>query len=200
VDDRVVRTLVEDVVAATDHDELVLRIYRTARATIATASELPAGLEEQRRRGLALRTVDVGMPPDLLARVKSTSYALAFAARRDAQRRGDDDVLFVADGRVLECATANIWWRDDDVLSTPAPGAGVLPGVTRGVIAELARDAGYRVHEGSFTLRTLLGADESFTSSSIMELMPVAAVDGHAMSRGDAAPRLQAALRLRSDA
>jgi branched-subunit amino acid aminotransferase/4-amino-4-deoxychorismate lyase len=197
----VTRGLVAQVVDAAGRPDFVLRLYRTDRTAIATAAPLPDGLDAQRERGLALRTVDVGPPTGLLARVKSTSYALAFAGRRDAQRHGDDDVLFVADGRVLECATANIWWRDGDVLSTPAPGAGVLPGVTRGVVAGLAGDAGYRVRQGSFTLRALLTADEAFTSSSIMELMPVVAVDGNAIGGGrpgEAAARLQAALRLRS--
>jgi 4-amino-4-deoxychorismate lyase len=199
LDEHEVRDLVADVVRAAARDDFVLRLYRTHQTAIAVAAELPPGLDEQRRRGLALRTLDVGRPPALLAGVKSTSYALAFAGRRDAQRQGDDDVLFVADGRVLECATANIWWRDGDVLTTPAAGAGVLTGVTRGVVKELARAAGYRVREGSFTLRPLLDADEAFTSSSVAELMPVVAVDGHAVARpGDAAARLQEALRVRS--
>jgi len=196
------RVLVAHVVDAAGRADFVLRLYRTDHTAIATAAALPDGLDAQRERGLALRTLDVGPPTGLLAHVKSTSYALAFAGRRDAQRRGDDDVLFVADGRVLECATANIWWRDGDVLSTPVPGPGVLPGVTRGVVIDLAGDAGYRVQKGSFTLRALLTADEAFTSSSIMELMPVIAVDGNAIGGGrpgDAAARLQAALRLRSE-
>jgi branched-subunit amino acid aminotransferase/4-amino-4-deoxychorismate lyase len=195
------RDLVLQVVDAAGRPDFVLRLYRTDRTAIATAAPLPDGLDAQRARGLALRTLDVGPPTGLLARVKSTSYALAFAGRRDAQRCGDDDVLFVAGGRVLECATANIWWRNGDVLSTPVPGPGVLPGVTRGVVVELAGDAGYRVQQGSFTLRALLKADEAFTSSSIMELMPVIAVDGNVIGGGrpgDAATRLQAALRLRS--
>jgi D-alanine transaminase len=77
----------------------------------------------------------------------------------------------------------------------------VLTGVTRGVVKELARDTGYRVREGSFTLRPLLDADEAFTSSSVAELMPVVAVDGQAVAGGrpgGAAARLQEALRVRS--
>jgi len=195
------RELVREVVGSAGRADFVLRLYRTDQTAIATAAPLPDGLDAQRERGLALRTLDVGPPTGLLAHVKSTSYALAFAGRRDAQRRGDDDVLFIAGGRVLECATANIWWRNGDVLSTPVPGPGVLPGVTRGVVIELAGAVGYRVRKGSFTLRALLTADEAFTSSSIMELMPVIAVDGNAIAGGrpgDAAARLQAALRLRS--
>ena len=73
---------------------------------------------------------------------------------------------------------SNIWWRDGDMLFTPALSTGVLAGVTRGTILELAPDAGYRVSEGTFTVDELRGADEAFTSSAVREIMPVIAVDG----------------------
>jgi len=66
--------------------------------------------------------------------------------------------------------------------------------VTRGVVAELARDAGFRVREGAFTLSSLLGAEEAFTSSAVREIVPVIAVDGRELPRGEAAPKLQALL------
>jgi 4-amino-4-deoxychorismate lyase len=182
-------------VAAAAPPDHVLRLYRTDEALVATAAELPPGLDELRARGLRLRTFE-SQPPALLAGVKSTSYAAAFAARREAERAGDDDVLFVADGIVLETATANIWWCTDGVLHTPATGSGVLPGVTRGFVQELAV-----VAEGSYRLEAVLTADEAFTTSSIREVTPVVSVDGKLVGDGrpgPAAARLQAALRLRS--
>jgi len=95
---------------------------------------------------------------------------------------------------VLEATTSNVWWRNGDVLSTPALSTGVLPGVTRDVVLRLAGDAGLRVREGAFTLPQLLGADEAFTSSAVREIMPVVAVDARELPRGDAAPALQALL------
>jgi branched-subunit amino acid aminotransferase/4-amino-4-deoxychorismate lyase len=86
---------------------------------------------------------------------------------------------------------SNVWWREDDVLVTPSLSTGVLPGVTRGAVAAIARAAGYRVREGSFTLSALLRADEAFTSSAVREIMPVIAVDGRELSHGEAASRLQ---------
>ena len=62
----------------------------------------------------------------------------------------------------------------------------MLPGVTRGAVAALAREAGYRIREGSFTLPALLRAEEAFTSSAVREIMPVVAVDGREMPRGEA--------------
>jgi branched-subunit amino acid aminotransferase/4-amino-4-deoxychorismate lyase len=55
----------------------------------------------------------------------------------------------------------------------------------------LARDAGFRVREGSFTLPVLLRAEEAFTSSAVREIMPVMVIDGREIPRGDAALRLQ---------
>ena len=82
----------------------------------------------------------------------------------------------------------------DYVLVTPSLATGVLPGVTRGAVAALARRAGYRIREGSFTLPALLRAEEAFTSSAVREIMPVIAVDGREIPRGAAAAKIQGLL------
>lgn len=179
--------------ASPDH---VLRLYRTEQVLVATAAELPEGLEELRDRGLTLRSVDIGAPAPLLAGAKTTSYGEAFAARRLAESEGADEALLVASGLVLEAATANVWWRRGDELCTPATRAGVLPGVTRELVLE--HEA---VTEGAFPLHDLAAADEAFVTSSIREVMPVVSLDGKRVGNGrpgPAAARLQAALRLRS--
>jgi 4-amino-4-deoxychorismate lyase len=190
-----IEELVAVVVAAAPPDH-VLRLYRTTTELVATASHLPGGLDESRARGIALRTFEVGAPPPFLDGAKSTSYGVSFAARRAAERAGDDDALFVGEGLVLETATANVWWRRGDELYTPATGPGVLPGVTRGLVRSLEP-----VREGSFRLADLIGADEAFTTSSIREVMPIVTIDGTAVGDGrpgPAAARLQNAIRLRS--
>jgi branched-subunit amino acid aminotransferase/4-amino-4-deoxychorismate lyase len=183
--------LVATLVAAAPPDH-VLRLYRTQHDLVATAAALPDGLEELRARGLRLRTVDVGSPT-MLEGVKSTSYASALAARRAAEQAGADDALLVAEGVVLDAATANVWWVRDGRLFTPATRPGVLPGVTRSFVLEHAA-----AEEGAFALDELLAADEAFTTSSIREVMPVAEIDGRGFGPGAVAARLQASLRLRS--
>jgi branched-subunit amino acid aminotransferase/4-amino-4-deoxychorismate lyase len=190
-----VEELVALLVGAAPPDH-VLRLYRTSQSLVATAATLPAGLEELRARGLALATFDVGPPPPLLAGAKTTSYDVAFAARREAERAGADDALLVGAGRVLEGATANVWWRRGDELFTPAVRPGVLPGVTRGFVLSVES-----AHEGDYDIADLLAADEAFLTSSIREVMPVVAVDGVTIGDGRPGPvaaRLQGALRLRS--
>jgi len=182
-------------VAAAAPADHVLRLFCTEQALVATAAALPAGLDEVRARGLALRTFEQH-PPALLAGVKSTSYAAPFAARREAERAGADDALFISEGGLLDTATANIWWCSGGLLYTPAAGPGVLPGVTRGFVRGLED-----VTEGTYGLEALLAADEAFTTSSIREVMPVVSLDGRPIGGGVPGPtaaRLQAALRLRS--
>jgi len=183
--------LAEQAIEAAATEEGALRLFHTGRTLVATVSELPEGLEALRGRGIALVTIP-SHGAGLLTGVKATSYAANMAAVAEAERRGADDALFLGDGEtVLEATTANIWWREDDVLSTPALSTGVLPGVTRAAVSGLAREAGYRVREGVFPLPVLLRAEEAFTSSAVREIMPVIAVDGRELPRGPAAPRLQ---------
>ena len=147
-------------------------------------------------RGVTLKTFDVGPPTSLLAGAKTTSYDVSFAARREAERAGADDALLVGAGRVLEGATANIWWRRGEELFTPAVRPGVLPGVTRAFALSVGP-----AREGEFDVADLLAADEAFLTSSIREVMPVIAVDGATIGDGvpgPAAARLQDTLRLRS--
>ena len=185
------RELAEQAVAAAGADEGALRLFRTDATLVATVAPLPAGLAELRRRGLALVTIRV-QAHGLLSGIKSTSYGANMAAAADARSRGADDALFVDEGGiVLEATTSNVWWRDGDVLTTPAVTTGVLPGVTRAAVGALAREAGFRVREGAFPLGGLVRAEEAFTSSAVREIVPVAAVDGAAIRRGDAAGRLQ---------
>jgi branched-subunit amino acid aminotransferase/4-amino-4-deoxychorismate lyase len=186
--------LAAEAAQAAGTDQGVLRLFRTGMTLLATVGPLPPGLEELRKRGIAavtLRSHDAG----LLTGVKATSYATALAAVAEAERRGADDAIYLGEGEtVLEATMSNVWWREGDVLVTPALSTGVLPGVTRGAVMALARSAGYRIREGSFTLPALLRAEEAFTSSAVREVMPVIAVDGRELPRGEAAPRVQALL------
>ncbi len=194
--------------AAAGTPDCVLRLFWTPSPTaLALVSDVPDHLDGLRERGqklVSLRGVRAEAPW-LLPGVKSTSYAVNMAAEAEAQRRGADDALFVdRDGIVLEGPTTNVWWRSGKTLFTPSLDLGILAGVTRAVLLELAADAGYEIAQGPYELERLDGADEVFTSSSVREVMPVTALDDRPVGRGPAADELQAALRreagkLRSD-
>jgi branched-subunit amino acid aminotransferase/4-amino-4-deoxychorismate lyase len=124
------------------------------------------------------------------------SYATHVAAEAEARRRGADDAVLVdLDGTVLEGTVTNVWWREGDVLMTPALELGILAGETRAALLGLAADEGYAVETGAFPLSRLLAADEVFTTSSVREVMPVVSVDDHALGSRTAAETLQRALR-----
>jgi len=186
--------LVVLVVEAAGGGDLSLRLYWTGTTLAAVASAIPADLEERRARGLRLAVVR--WATGTLAGAKSTSYAENMAAQDEAVERGADDALLVGhDGTVLEAPTANVWWREGNRLVTPSLALPVLAGVTRAALLELAGAAGYETEEGSFPLDRVLAADEVFLSSSIREVMPVAAVEETSFALGPAAHTLQQALR-----
>jgi branched-subunit amino acid aminotransferase/4-amino-4-deoxychorismate lyase len=192
--------LVELVLADVGEGDATLRLVWTAGSEggestgLALLSAVPGWIEEVRARVslLGVRAV----VPWLLPGVKSTSYAVNMAADAEAKRRGADDAIFIdADGVLLEGTVTNVWWRRGDTLYTPSLELGILAGVTRAVVLELAAGCGYGVEEGTYALADLLGADEAFTSSSIRELLPIVDLDGSELGRGPAADELQAALR-----
>jgi branched-subunit amino acid aminotransferase/4-amino-4-deoxychorismate lyase len=186
--------LADGVLEAAGRGDVALRFYWTGTTLVAAAAGIDPALEQLRARGLRLATVR--WSTGALASAKSTSYAENMAAQDAAAERGADDALLVAhDGTVLEAPTANVWWREGDTLFTPSLELPILAGVTRGVVAELAPGARYAVVEGAFPIERLLGADEVFLTSSIREVMPVAAVDATAFGLGPAANGLQSALR-----
>ncbi|HWQ23001.1 MAG TPA: aminotransferase class IV [Gaiellaceae bacterium] len=192
------------VLPAAGSGDAVLRLVWTAGPAegpplgLALLGPIPGWIEEVRARGakaVSLLGVRAAVPW-LLPGVKSTSYAVNMAAEAEAHRRGADEAIFVdAEGIVLEGTVTNVWWRRGRTLFTPALELGILAGVTRAALLELAPEAGYEVEEGVYPLAALREADEAFTSSSVRELMPVVELDGRPLGRGPAADELQAALR-----
>jgi 4-amino-4-deoxychorismate lyase len=172
----------------------------TSLAIVTAIADHYDALRERGQRLISLRGIRAD-EPWLLPGVKSTSYAVNMAAEAEARRRGADDAVFVdPDGIVLEGPTTNVWWRRNRTLYTPSLELGILAGVTRAAVIELAADAGYAVEEGAYELGELAGAEEAFTSSSVREVMPVVELDDAPIARGPAADELQAALRRAAEA
>jgi 4-amino-4-deoxychorismate lyase len=192
------------VVGRSGSRDAVLRLVWTAGPSegppsgLALLSPVPEWIEEVRGRGArAVSLLGVRAAARwLLPGVKSTSYAVNMAAEAEAKRRGADEAIFVdAEGVVLEGTVTNVWWRSERTLFTPSLDLGILAGVTRAAVFELAPAGGYRIEEGSYALDDVLGAEEAFTTSSVREVMPIVELDGRALGRGPAADSLQAALR-----
>jgi len=117
-----------------------------------------------------------------LRRVKSLNYLDKLMAQQAARWAGADEAILVdADGCVVEAAMRNVFAVIGARLVTPPLSRGLLPGITREAVLEIAKRAGMASDERDIALAELKGAEECFLTSSIAEIVPVASVDGEAM-------------------
>lgn len=120
-----------------------------------------------------------------LSRIKHTGILWKIMPRVEARRAGFDDALLLnTAGGVSEGTSANIFWTKDGVLYTPSLDCGILPGVTRSLVIEIARQQGIVVSEGCFPLDHLLGADEASLTSSTTELVPIRLIEDRVFPGG----------------
>jgi branched-chain amino acid aminotransferase len=133
-----------------------------------------------------------------LSRIKSLNYLDNVLALREARERGADEAILCNTAGRLACASAaNLFLVREGALLTPPPDEGILPGVTRRVLLDLATDLGLPSEQRKLPLSALADAEEAFLTSSLIGLRPLVAVDGRAMGPGAARPvarRLAAAL------
>lgn len=118
---------------------------------------------------------------------KLLDYVPAIRGRVIAQRAGAFEALYVDErGRLSEGTTSNLFLvRRRRLLTTPLDQAeGVLPGVTRRIVVELARASGLAVHERPLRVADLRRADEAFCTSSLIEVMPIVRVGTHRIGTG----------------
>lgn len=125
-----------------------------------------------------------------LPAVKHT-HKLAHARARNAARAlGFDDAILVhRDGWALEGTASNLFFFESDTLHTPAAECGILPGITRDLILELAPVCGFRTVEGRYPPEIVAAADECFLTFTSAGIMPVAAIEGTALPGPAPGPR-----------
>lgn len=173
--------------------KLMLTRGRSAQSTstrptgMVTVSAIDGTTLAARRNGVSVATLRRGVSaaafgnaPWLLGGVKTLSYAVNVAALREADRRGAQDVIFLADdGSVLEAPTAAVVWVTAGTLCTVAPGAnGILAGTTQQLLFDHAAALGWRTAEGTGTLADLRGADSVLLVSSVRGPVAVTVLDG----------------------
>jgi branched-chain amino acid aminotransferase len=118
---------------------------------------------------------------------KTTNYTSAVRALKEAALRGANDALFVNEqGHVLEATRSNFFIFLGDTLVTPREG--VLIGITRNVVLELARGS-FPIEERPILMTELLAADEAFVTSSSREITPVVRIDERVIGDGKPGPR-----------
>jgi len=125
-------------------------------------------------------------PADVLApQIKSCNYLNNILAKIEGIRAGCIEALMLnSKGEVAECTGDNIFVITQGVIRTPPPDAGILQGITRGVVIEIARTMGYEVREDPLTRFDVMTADEVFLTGTAAEVIPVVRVDGRQIGDG----------------
>lgn len=123
---------------------------------------------------LAIAKTRRNSPLALDPALKTGNYMNNILALREAVDAGADDaILLDLSGRVTEATTSNVFFVQHGVVVTPPLELGMLEGVTRGVVIEVARREGLLVREEPHGPEALAAADEVFLSSTLREIMPV---------------------------
>jgi branched-chain amino acid aminotransferase len=122
--------------------------------------------------------------------MKSGNYLNSLLAYLEVTEHGaiDDAILCNLDGEVTEGTTFNVFYIKRGILVTPPLDVGILEGVTRRLIIQMALRAGIEVREVRFPRDRLLEADEMFASSTLKEVFPVLSIDGHRIGTGKPGP------------
>ena len=117
------------------------------------------------------------------------NYLNSSFARMEANRHGYNEAIMLNEvGMVAEGTGENLFWVKNGVVSTPPISDGILAGITRDCIIDIARDFGYEVREESKIRTDIYAADEFFMTGTAAELVPVRACDGIEIGTGKAGP------------
>ncbi|MEC9004084.1 MAG: branched-chain-amino-acid transaminase [Planctomycetota bacterium] len=147
--------------------------------------------DEYYQNGLKIVTVATrrNHPDALSPRIKSLNYLNNILAKIEGLQAGCVEALMLNHrDEVAECTGDNIFLVKDGVLVTPSTDAGILEGITRQAVIELAVEAGTEVQERTLLMEDVYGADECFLTGSAAEVVPVVQVDESQIGNGTPGP------------
>jgi len=147
--------------------------------------------DEMYEKGLQIITAKTlrSPPASLDPRVKSLNYLNNILAKVEAKQAGCGEALMLNHkGEVAECTGDNIFLVRDGVLLTPPSDAGILEGITRAAVIELAAEAGIEVRQVTIAKEDVYTADECFLTGTAAEVIAVVGVDGRMIGEGVPGP------------
>lgn len=151
------------------------------------ASSIQLYPEEMYEKGLHCITCNTRRlsVQSLPARVKSLNYLNNILGVIEVNRAGaDEGVMLTQEGYVGECTADNIFFVKNGVVKTPAPFHGILQGVTRDSILDIAQREGIPVEEGTYLTFDLYTADECWLTGTGADLIPVIEIDNRRIGDG----------------
>jgi branched-chain amino acid aminotransferase len=132
--------------------------------------------------------------------VKTGNYLNNVLARVEAQKMGAVDAIMVNSCEQLtEGTTSNLFFVREGRLLTPKKSCGILSGITREKIIQLANENGIPIEEGAWPGEELLKAEEIFLSGTVKRVMPVSTLDNCPVGIGKPGPITQKIMRLYSE-
>jgi branched-chain amino acid aminotransferase len=190
-----VRVMLHDVIRSNQVKDGCARIYLVWNTVGGWKSD-----EKMPEVDLVITTADLPHYPDIvrlavrehgrhasapLSGVKTISWLNSVWAVAEAQREGFDEVVLLNErGEVSECTAANVFAVKEKKVLTPPLSSGCLEGVTRGILMEIASEAGTSVVEQTLRLEDLYGADEVFVTSTNRNAIGVKEIAGHTIADG----------------
>jgi branched-chain amino acid aminotransferase len=147
--------------------------------------------QEFYEKGLSIVTASTirNHPAALSPRIKSLNYLNNILAKIEGLQAGCIETLMLnSKGEVAECTGDNIFLIRRKELLTPPTDAGILEGVTREAVMELASSAGIKVREVALTRHDVYVADECFLTGTAAEVIPVVKVDNRTIGTGEPGP------------
>lgn len=117
------------------------------------------------------------MKQSVFSAMKSINYLLNVVARMEAAAKGYDEAILLNDeGYIAEGGGSNIFFVRESRLVTPSLNSGIIPGVTRETVIEIAQGLGIKVGEGPVGIGIIRQCDEAFMTNAMIEIMPVTEV------------------------
>ena len=148
---------------------------------------LPVAPERWFTEGISVSLVSVrrNHPDALNPLIKSNNLLNNAMAMQEALRHGADEALMRNHaGDIVECSQSNFFIVKDGAVTTAPLSAGLLPGITRAWVLELAEEIGVKASEDRITHDDVFTADEAFITGTTREITPVISVDGRPIGTG----------------
>jgi len=200
--------LVEDTVTKSGLDEAYIRLVVTRGvgdlgldprkcakpSVICIVDTIQLWSPDRYEKGLTALTAatPISHRESLSPRIKSLNYLAHIMAKVEGIAAGVDEVIMLdAFGYVAEASGMNLFAVTNGTVRTPPAYAGILRGVTRDAVIELAREATYAVEESPLNRYDLYTANEMFLTGTAAEVVPVTKLDGRVIGTGKPGPTTQ---------
>jgi branched-chain amino acid aminotransferase len=163
---------------------LIIDVDRESLASIVKSSDEGKGL-----RAIIASTRSIPSGCGVESRTKHNNYLNHIMVDLEAETAGADIAISLdMNGFVTECSGANIYVVKDDTIATPPPYIGILAGITRQTVVEIARSEGVQFAEKMLTPYDIYTADEVFATSTVTGIAPIIQVDSRTIGEGKPGP------------